>query len=91
MDGLPSTVTNESIFRMPVPAKISCHIAEKDMAEAVMRDMASSDWLKLAALCFFLAQSVSKNKSICDCDGARPQSDRSTFLSHSPLTLPLGG
>ena len=52
MGGLPSTVTNESIFRIPVPAKISCHVPEKNMAEAVTPDMASSDWLKLAALCF---------------------------------------
>ena len=48
------------------------------MTEAVTRDMASSDWFKLAALCLFRAQSVSKNKFICDCAGARPQSDRST-------------
>ena len=33
---------------------------QKNMAEAVTRDMASSDWLKLAALCLFQAQSVSK-------------------------------
>ena len=50
MGGLPSTVTNESIFRIPVPAKISCHVPEENMAEAVTRDMASSDWLKLAPL-----------------------------------------
>ena len=31
----------------------------------------------------FRAQSVSKNKSICDCAEARPQSDRSTLLSNS--------
>ena len=53
MGGLPSTVSNESIFRIPVPAKTSCHVPEKKMAEAVTRDSASSDWLKLAALCFF--------------------------------------
>ena len=56
------------------------------MAEAVTRDMAFSDWLKLAALCLFPAQSVSKNKSICDCAGARPQSDRSILLCNSLLT-----
>ena len=39
------------------------------MAEAVTRDLASFNWLKLAAVCLFRAQSVSKNKSICDCDG----------------------
>ena len=50
------------------------------MAEAVTRNMASSDWLKLAALCLFRAQSVSNNKSICDCAGARPQSDRLTLF-----------
>ena len=51
-----STVTNESIFRIPVPAKIICHVPEKNMAVAVTRDIASYDWLKLAALCFFRAQ-----------------------------------
>ena len=29
MGGVPSTVTNESIFRIPVPAKISCYVPEK--------------------------------------------------------------
>ena len=72
-------VTNESIFRIPVPAKISCYVPEKNMAEVVKREMASSDWLKLASLCWFRTQ------SICDCAGARPQSDRSTLLSHSLL------
>ena len=93
MGGLPSTVNFESIFKIPVPAKISCHVPVKkkkkeNMTEAVTRDMASSDWLKLAALCFFRAQSISKNKLICDCAGARPQSDRSTFLSNSLLIYP---
>ena len=63
--------------RIPVPAKISCHVPETNLVEAVTRDMASSDWLKLAHLCFFHAQSVSKNTSICDCPGARPQNDKS--------------
>ena len=60
MNGLPSTVTNQSIFRIPIPAKIKCHVPEKNMAEAVTRDMASSDWLKLAAFCLFRAHGVSK-------------------------------
>ena len=47
----------------------------KNMAGEVTGDVASSDWLKLAALCLFRAQFVSKNKSICDRSGARPQSD----------------
>ena len=81
--GSPPQSQNESIFRIPVPAKISCYVPEKNMAAAVTRAMASSDWLKLAALCLFRAQSVSKKKSICDCAGARPQSDRSTLLSNS--------
>ena len=81
------TVTNESIFRIPVPAKISRHVPEKNMAKAITRDMAFSDWLKLAALCLFRAQSVSKNKSICDCAGARPQSNRLTLLLLSQLLL----
>ena len=45
MGGLPSTITNESIVVIPVPAKISCHEPEKNMEEAVTRDMASFDWL----------------------------------------------
>ena len=61
------------------------------MAEAVTCDMASSDWLKLAALCLFRAQSVSKNKSICDCAEARPQTDRSTLLSNSLLVFKSSG
>lgn len=48
----------------------------KNMVGEVTRDVASSDLLKLAALCLFRAQSVSKNKSICDRSGARSQSDR---------------
>ena len=42
----PQSQIHESIFRIPVPAKINCHFPEKNMAEAVTRDMASSDWLK---------------------------------------------
>ena len=73
MGGLPRTVTNESIFRIPVPAKIGRHVPEKNMSGAFTRDMAaSSDWLKLVALCLFCAQCVSINGSICDCAGARP-------------------
>ena len=29
LGGLSSTVTNKYIFRIPVPAKISCHVPEK--------------------------------------------------------------
>ena len=57
------------------------------MAEAVTCDVASSDWLKLATICLFRAQRVSKNKSICDRAGARPQSDRSTLLFNSLLVM----
>ena len=49
-------VANESIFRILVPAKITCHVSENNMAEAVTCDMASSGWLKLEALCLFRAQ-----------------------------------
>ena len=59
MGELPSTVTNDAIFRIPVPARNSCHL--HDMEEAVTRDMASSNWLQLSALCLFHAQSVPKN------------------------------
>ena len=80
MSWLLSTITNESIFRIPVPAKISCHVSEKKMAEVVTRDVPSSDWLKLVALCLFRAQ---RN----NCAGARPQSDRSILLSNSLLVM----
>ena len=60
----------------------------KNKSEAVTRDKASSVWLKLAPLCLYRAQSVSKNKSICDCAGARSQGDRSTLLSNLLLCLP---
>ena len=85
MGGLPSIVTNKSTFRIPVPAKISCHVPQKNTAEAATRDMDYSDWLKLASLCLFREYSVFKNKSICNCAGARPQSDRLTLLSSSLL------
>ena len=51
----PSTVTNKSIFRIPVPAKIICYVP---------------------------AKSVSKNKSISECAGARSQTDREALLSN---------
>ena len=73
MGELLSTVTNESILEYPFPRKsvvIALKKKKKNMAEAVTRDMASSDLLKLAVLGLFRAQSVSKNKSICDCAGA---------------------
>ena len=60
MGGLPITVTNESIFRITVHAKISCHVPEKSLAEAVTRDMASPDWLTLAALCDFAGGETAK-------------------------------
>ena len=49
----PSTVKNESSFRTTVPAKISCHVPEKNMAETITRDMASPDWLKWRPFVFF--------------------------------------
>ena len=89
--GSPAQSQNKAIFRKTVSTKISCHVPEKNMAEAVRCNMASSDWLKLAALCLFRAQSGSKkeNKSICDCVAARPQSERSALLSNSLLYKPL--
>ena len=48
MGGLPSTVTNESIVRIHQLLG-----PRKNMTEAVTRDMASSDGLKLASPFFF--------------------------------------
>ena len=73
--GTPAQLQLSLFLVHPFPAKISDHVPDKNMVETVTRDMASSDWFKLAALCLFRAQSESKNKSICDCAGARPQSD----------------
>ena len=57
------------------------------MGEAVTRDIASSssDWLKLAALCLFRGQSVSKNKSTCVTvpGQARKVIDQHSYLIHS--------
>ena len=40
MGGLPSTVTNESIFRIPVPAKISkcCHVPEIGLSTNIAKN-----------------------------------------------------
>ena len=43
MDGLPSTVTNGSIYKISFPAKISCHVPQKkNMADVVTSDIAYS-------------------------------------------------
>ena len=88
MGGLPSTVTNESILEYPFPRKSVVMSLKKkkkkNLQEAVTRDMASSDGLKLAALCLFCAQSVSINKSIFDFAGQdRKVIDRHSYLIHS--------
>ena len=70
----PAKSTMSLFLEYPFPRKSL--VSEKNIAEAVTRDMAPFDWLKLAVLCLFRVQSVSKNKSICYCFGARPQSDR---------------
>ena len=54
------------------------------MAEAVTSDMASSDWLKLAAL-FCFARKVYLKINPFVTAGARPQADRSALLSNSLL------
>ena len=46
MGELHNTVANGSICRIPISTKISCHVPEKNIVEAVTRDMASSEWLK---------------------------------------------
>ena len=79
--------SQEPIFRNPFPRKSVGHVPKTNMAETVTRDMASSDQLKLKVLCLFRAQ-LSKNKSICDYAGARPQSDRSNTLIYFTLVNP---
>ena len=83
MGGLPRTVTNESIFRIPVPAKNSRHVPENNKAEAVRRAMASSDWLKLAPFVCLALKVYLKINPFFYCAGAQPQSNRSTLLSNS--------
>ena len=68
--GSPAQSPISLFLEYPFPRK-----SVENMAETVTRDMASCYWLKLAAR-LFRTQSVSKNKSICACAGARPQSDR---------------
>ena len=86
--GSPAQSKMSLFLEYPFPRKsVVMSLKKKNTAEAVTRDIASSDWLNLAALCMFRAQSVSKNNSICDCLGARPQSYRSTLLSNSLLHL----
>ena len=79
--GSPAQSQRGLFLEYPFPRKSVVMTMKKHMAEAVTRDMASSDWLKLTALCLLRAQSVSKNKSIVDCPGTRPLSDISTLLS----------
>ena len=55
------------------------------MAEAVTHDMASPDWSRWRLFVCLGAVSLSKNISICDCTGARPQIDRETLLVNSLL------
>ena len=45
MGGFPSTVTNESIFRIPVPAKISRQVPEK-----TLQKQSHVTWLLLIGL-----------------------------------------
>lgn len=80
--GSPAQSQMNLFLEYPFPRKsvVMCLKKKKNMAETVTQDMASSDWLKLAALCLFRALSVS---------GARLQSDRSTPLSNVVLTTRL--
>ena len=90
MGGLPSTVTNKSFFRITVPAKISCHVPE-NMAEAVTRDIDTSGWLKLAALCLFRAQSVPKiNTFVTVLGQGRKEIDQHSYLIHSWTLVAIG-
>ena len=84
MGGLPSTVTNESILRIPVPAKISCHVSVKNMGEAVTRDIASPDWLKLAAfVCFARKVYLKINQFVTVLGQDRMVTDQHAYLIHS--------
>ena len=65
-EGFPAQSQMSLFLEYPFPRKSVVMPLKKHMAEAVTRDMVSSDWFKLAAFCLFRAQSVSKNKSICD-------------------------
>lgn len=78
--GSPAQSQMNLFLEYPFPRKSVVMSLKKNMAETVTHDMASSDWLKLAALCLFRALSVS---------GARLQSDRSTPLSNVVLTTRL--
>ena len=83
MGGLTSTVTNESILECPFPRKsvVMSLKKKKNLQEAVTRDMASSDWLKVGGPMFVLHANLSINKSIFDCAGQ----DRKVIERHSNL------
>ena len=83
--GSPAQSQMSLFLEYPFSRKSVVMSLKKNTA-TVKRDMASSDWLNLAALCLFCVQKVSKKKPICDCAWARMQSDRSALLSNSILT-----
>ena len=82
--GFPAQSQISLFLEYPFPRENQLSCPQKNMAEALTSDMAFSDWLKLAALCLFRAQSVSKNKFTCDCAGqGRKVIDQHFYLIHS--------
>ena len=53
--GYPAQSQMSLFLEYPFPRKSVVMSLKKNIAEAETRDMASSDWLKLAALCLFRA------------------------------------
>ena len=84
MGGLPSTVSIESILENPIPRKSVVVSLKKNMTEAVTRDMASSDWLKLAAsVCFARKVYLKINPFVTVLGQDRKGIDQHTYLIHS--------
>ena len=81
---LPSTVTNESMFRILVPANVSCHVTKK-----TLQKQSPATWFLLIGekwrpfVCF-PAQSLYKINTFVTMLG-KDRSDRETLLSNSLL------
>ena len=82
--GFPAQSQISLFLEYPFPGKSVVMSLKKKMAESVTRDMTSSDWLKLVALCLFRAQSESKiNQFVTVLGQDHKVIDQHYFLIHS--------
>ena len=83
--GSPAQSQISLFLEYPFPGKsVVMSPKKKNMEESVMRDMTSSDWLKLVVLCLFRAQSESKINQVVTVLGQDHKViDQHYFLIHS--------